>query len=334
MYEQQNYFVPPQLSAFFIERSEKRRIRNTAWAVAVPCYVFFIITSLLGVILSLVGYRLGLGTEFLTDITSDPAVNQVLEITLSIFLMTVPFIIAAKVAGYNISESGGFNKPKKGTALPHLLFGVGFCAFANIAVSKAGEFFEQFGIDYSIPPNEYPQGVFGFLLVLISTAIVPGLLEEFAFRGIVLGLLRPFGDAFAIIASSAVFGILHGNFEQMPFAFLVGLALGFIRVKSGSIAVCMAVHAANNLVAVITSYAGGMSAAALNLVYTVYVLLALIAAVLGIVLLKYKGEFSFPEVRRPIAAKKVYLGFFFSPAMILFYCLFFTRAFIYVYYYF
>ena len=330
MYSQQNNNVSPQMTAFWVEYTERRRIRNTAWAVTVPGFVFFVVTVSLSFILTYLSSGLFGDTQTLTKFLSDPAITQVFEITLSFLLMTVPFIVAAKIAGYNISESGGFNKPKKGTVLPHLLFGMGFCAFANLAVSAAGDFFKRFGIDYSMPESKNPEGVFGFLLVVISTVIVPGILEEFAFRGIVLGLLRPYGEAFAIIASAAVFGILHGNFEQIPFAFLVGLVLGFIRVKSGSVAVCMAVHAGNNLIAVITSYLTGLPAAIINLVYTVYILLILIASVLGIMLLKYKGEFSFPKVERPIPAGKTYIYFFFSPAFIIFSVIFFVRALIFV----
>ena len=50
---------------------------------------------------------------------------------------------------------------------------------------------------------------------------------------------------------------MHGNFEQMPFAFLVGLALGFIVVKTNSLLLAMAVHATNNFVSVIFDFMPG-----------------------------------------------------------------------------
>lgn len=317
MYSQQNNSYPPALKNFWADYAAKRQVRGVAWAVAIPCYAYFLVIIFRNVILEFLAFKAGMSAQDYINLRSEPATGEIIAIVFSLIFMTVPFIICAKIYGYNISKSAGYNKPKKGTVLPHLLFGLGFCSFANIAVSAAGDFLEKFGFDYSVTKGETPQGVFGFLLVVISTVIVPGILEEFAFRGIVLGLLRPFGDAFAIIASSAVFGILHGNFEQMPFAFLVGLVLGFIRVKSGSVAVPMAVHAANNLISVVLTSLKGFPVEWLNLAYTVYVLISLTAAILGVVLIKNKGEFTFKAPEELTPPGKKYKCFFFSPPIIL-----------------
>lgn len=325
-----NTDMPPEISEFWTDYTEKKRIHRTAWAVAAPGLVFFVISFFISAILVFIGTRFGLSVEKISKIFSEPAANEVLQIVLSLILMTVPFIAFCKLDKFSISRNGGFNRPEKGTVLACFLFGLGFCAFANIAVSAAEEIFKDFGIHSSVPQSTYPEGVFGFLLAVISTAIVPGLVEEFAFRGIVLGLLRPYGEAFAVLASAAVFGILHGNFEQMPFAFVVGLVLGFIRIKTGSLIVCMVIHAANNLIAVLLSFASDVSVVATNLVYTVYLLLALTAAVLGILLLKGKDGFSFPPPERRITAKKTYVYFFFSPAMILFVMVYLFRALTYL----
>ena len=318
--------MPPEMAAFWTDYTEKKRIHRTAWAVTAPGLVFFAVSFFISAILVFIGTRAGLSTEKIREIVSEPAANEVLQIILSLLLMTVPFIAFSKLDKFSVSRNGGFNRPKKGTTSASVMFGLGFCAFANIAVSAAGELFRSFGFHSNVPESAYPEGVFGFLLAVISTAIVPGLVEEFAFRGIVLGLLRPYGDAFAIVSSAAVFGILHGNFEQMPFAFLVGLALGFIRIKSGSLIVCMVIHAANNLIAVLLSFANDLSVVATNICYTVYLLLALTAAVLGILFLKGKVGFSFPAPERRITARKTYVYFFFSPAMILFMMVFLFRA--------
>lgn len=324
--------MPPEMAVFWTEYTEKKRIRRAAWAVAAPGLVFFVFTFFFGMIVTFIAARFGISVQKIRETLLEPAVNEVLQIILSVLLMTVPFIAFSKIEKYSISESGGFNKPKKGTAVASVMFGLGFCAFANIAVSAAGELFKSFGFKSNVPQSVYPEGVFGFLLAVISTAIVPGLVEEFAFRGIVLGLLRRWGDAFAVVTSAAIFGILHGNFEQMPFAFLVGLVLGFIRIKSDSVIVCMAVHALNNLIAVLLSYAGNISVVATNIVYTVYLLLALTAAVLGALLLKGENGFSFPPPERRISARKTYVCFFFSPAMIILTLVFLFRALTYVFF--
>lgn len=326
MDEQQNNDISPQISEFMAEYNEKQRIHRTAWAVAVPLCVLFLISNTLRYILAFFGTRLGYSAQQISDFFSDPATTQLLEIVFSVITMTVPFIIAAKIAGYNISQSGGFNRARKGTVLPHLLFGVGFCAFANIAVTAAGDLLNRFGVERSYSSSEKPEGIFGFALIVISTAVVPALVEEFAFRGILLGLLRPYGEGFAIITTSVAFGLVHINIEQKIFACLVGLALGFIRVKSGSIIVCMAVHAINNLIAVFVSHIRDITGPMAGLIYTLYIMAALIAAVLGMMLLKYKGEFSFPAQKRTVSAGKTYFYYIFSPATVIFLCMILCHA--------
>lgn len=89
-------------------------------------------------------------------------------------------------------------------------------------------------------------------LFVVRHCVFPAFFEEFLFRGIVLSRLRRFGEGFAITASALLFGMFHGNLEQIPFAFLVGLVLGYTLVKTNQIWLCAAIHFLNNLVATVT----------------------------------------------------------------------------------
>jgi len=57
----------------------------------------------------------------------------------------------------------------------------------------------------------------------------------------------PFGKRFAIFCSAFTFGIFHGNLIQAPFAFLVGLVLGYVAAEY-NICWAMLLHMINNLV--------------------------------------------------------------------------------------
>ncbi|MBO4693811.1 MAG: CPBP family intramembrane metalloprotease [Clostridia bacterium] len=317
-------------NGYIAGQNEKRAIYRAARVIAVPGILFFLVTRFWGEILLFSGQKLGFAREKIIEAFNEPAVLQVLQAGLSLFLLTVPFIVCAKIAEADISKITALKKPEGDNSFVYFLFGLGFCAFANIAVSFAGRIFESFGIDFSVPESEYPQGVFGFLLVVLSTAVVPALVEEFAFRGIVFGMLKPFGEAFAIFASAAAFGVLHGNFEQMPFAFLVGLALGFVRAKTDSLVICMAIHAANNFIAVLSNYMTFVPSVLRNIIYTVYVMLALTLSVLGVAYLKRGDEFTLKRADTANTTKKVYVYFFFSPAFIIFVMLFLFRAIMYI----
>ena len=71
--------------------------------------------------------------------------------------------------------------------------------------------------------------------------------EEILFRGLIQRKLMPYGKKFAIICSAFAFGIFHGNLFQSPYAFAVGLVLGYVAAEH-SIAWAMVLHMINNLV--------------------------------------------------------------------------------------
>ena len=71
--------------------------------------------------------------------------------------------------------------------------------------------------------------------------------EELLFRGIVLRTLRPWGKQAAILISALVFGLFHGNVVQIPFAFAVGVVLGYVAVEH-SIIWAIVLHIINNFV--------------------------------------------------------------------------------------
>ena len=70
--------------------------------------------------------------------------------------------------------------------------------------------------------------------------------EEILFRGLILRTLQPYGRKFAVFTSAFLFGIFHGNLVQSPFAFVVGLVLGYTAMEY-SILWAMVLHMFNNL---------------------------------------------------------------------------------------
>lgn len=86
--------------------------------------------------------------------------------------------------------------------------------------------------------------------------IVLGLLaplsEEIVFRGAILRtLLTSMKPWTAILISAFIFGLIHMNPVQIPFAFLAGILLGWMYWRTGSILPGMAYHWANNSIAYI-----------------------------------------------------------------------------------
>ncbi len=72
-------------------------------------------------------------------------------------------------------------------------------------------------------------------ITIIFMCILTPLLEELFFRKIVCDRLLVLGEGYAVFVSSALFGLIHRNFYQFAYAFLVGLIFSFIYVKTGKI---------------------------------------------------------------------------------------------------
>jgi membrane protease YdiL (CAAX protease family) len=87
-----------------------------------------------------------------------------------------------------------------------------------------------------------------------AAAIVFGaaITEELYFRGLLYGRLDArFGVASAVVGSAGVFGLAHFEPNAFPALFALGLVLGLVRMRSSSVWPGMAIHGANNVIAVI-----------------------------------------------------------------------------------
>ncbi|MBO7102098.1 MAG: CPBP family intramembrane metalloprotease [Bacteroidaceae bacterium] len=88
------------------------------------------------------------------------------------------------------------------------------------------------------------KNVFGMLAIGLFGPIC----EEIVFRG---GIMRPLlkkglNPWIAILVSSIVFGLAHGNPAQIPFAALVGVIFGVVYYRTGSLVLTTLCHILNN----------------------------------------------------------------------------------------
>lgn len=82
---------------------------------------------------------------------------------------------------------------------------------------------------------------------LLNTAILAAIFEEWLYRGIVLrGLLTKMSPAWAIVISALFFAFVHMNPWQGLNCFLLGLLMGYVYYKTGSLLLTMLMHLVNN----------------------------------------------------------------------------------------
>ncbi|MBL4937883.1 CPBP family intramembrane metalloprotease [Clostridium sp. YIM B02515] len=85
------------------------------------------------------------------------------------------------------------------------------------------------------------------LLICYEIVIGP-IIEEILFRGIMLnGLMKRYSNKMAIITSSLIFGLVHFNVYQLCMAFLFGIFLAFLYLKTHSIILCIFAHVFHNI---------------------------------------------------------------------------------------
>ncbi len=92
------------------------------------------------------------------------------------------------------------------------------------------------------------------VIMVIYFVFIAAITEELLCRGLVLKLFSPVSKKFAVVASAVLFGVMHGNFNQMFNGFLLGLVIGYIAVKSKSIWIPIICHMAANTNAMVLSY--------------------------------------------------------------------------------
>ena len=70
---------------------------------------------------------------------------------------------------------------------------------------------------------------------LIIIALLPAVVEEFIFRGLILNGYKRRNPLMAILLSSFLFGIMHMNLNQFSYAFVIGLIFGLLAYATGSL---------------------------------------------------------------------------------------------------
>ena len=93
------------------------------------------------------------------------------------------------------------------------------------------------GIGFSFEQANLEYGLYVFMLIVVSP-----ILEEYAFRGVLLNSLSRYGKVFALFASSLIFALAHSNFAEMLPAFAMGISLGKTSLRYKSIQPTIVIH--------------------------------------------------------------------------------------------
>jgi membrane protease YdiL (CAAX protease family) len=85
-----------------------------------------------------------------------------------------------------------------------------------------------------------------FACLLLGLSLIPAVVEELLFRGVVQGALSDARPVAAVLLQALAFGVFHADVTQGLATVLLGLGLGFVRHQSRSLGSSMVAHAAYN----------------------------------------------------------------------------------------
>ena len=93
-----------------------------------------------------------------------------------------------------------------------------------------------------------------FLLNLLYMAILPAVVEEYLFRGVLFQGFRSCGLFKTAMITSLMFALAHGNLNQFLYAFAIGLFFAYLVEASGSVYASMLAHMCLNTATVVLVY--------------------------------------------------------------------------------
>ena len=307
-------------NTFIKKQIEKKEIKQTGKRAGLALFGNLLIMVLWGYFYLRVASYFGISQRTALLIQKEPAFSLFIQALVSLAMLLIPFLIFARCELIKPSGVISFNAPKKELICPTVFAGVGFCLLSSTITGIAGQFFENMGIDAPTVDFDMPEGLIGFLISVVAIAVVPAFVEEFVMRGILMGALKKYGEAFAVIMSAFVFGIMHASYNQIPFAFLVGLAVGIAAIKTNSIWTAVIIHFCNNFISVVFSYLQDiLSTEWYLLANSLLFIFILLAASIGISILSQKDKefFKFNKTEHVSSTKDRIFWFLTAPTVIL-----------------
>lgn len=245
-YSQGNPITPLQQEKI----NDRKIIRTIGTFVAIAVLLYIGLSSLFGVIIGILSEHFPKIGMFFDNTLLNYAYGNIA----SVLFIALPFfavhLILRKKRISGILPMGTTYNKKASISLVMMLFPV--VIITSMVINLISFAFQSAtGIEFSGGYDEVINGPAEIAMSVISVAVLPAVVEEIAIRGIVLQPLRRYGDWFAIIASSLIFSLMHGNMVQIPYTLAAGIIFGIVAVSTGSLWPSIVLHFLNNLFSVL-----------------------------------------------------------------------------------
>ena len=171
--------------------------------------------------------------------------NAILTALVSVFSSVITLIIFLKTKWTPLTRGYLLSKPW-GTLLWVALFSLG-------TIIPLSFLYEQLGIEMDENTQQIITSMMKEPWGYVAVGILAPLAEEVVFRGAILrtllGIMSKKNHWVAIMISAAIFGAVHCNQAQFINALLMGLLLGWMYYRTGSLVPGILLHWVNNTMA-------------------------------------------------------------------------------------
>ena len=235
---------------------EQKAIRRTAGYAGLAMLFYLALSWLLrlpvGWLLSMLGFDFTVTSDGVVH--GSAAMQQIFGMIVYILELGIPtaFLYFALQAPHNMRRM--LKAPRKSLLFMSLPMAISVSILSGLCLNIIMNLLSFAGFRAALPETAVPKDHTAFILYLIAMTILPAVLEEFFFRGVLMTAFRRFGDTAALFISALLFALAHANLLQSISAFVMGLVLGYFVMRSGSIWTGVLIHFANNLLSVLVPF--------------------------------------------------------------------------------
>lgn len=189
-------------------------------------FVSYVIASIIiGVVIGVTGADLPLWVSYI----------------LSDVVLVLPALIYVLIYRINIIKCMPYRKLKLSDGVLSLLIGYTLIPLVLFVSNLTTLFSTNYLEDSMSELTSYP-----FLIQLFLIAVMPAVVEEFIFRGLIYHSYRKNGILGAAVLSAVVFGFMHMNINQLSYALIMGVVFALMVEVTGSMYSSMLAHFAVN----------------------------------------------------------------------------------------
>ena len=114
--------------------------------------------------------------------------------------------------------------------------------------------FQKLGFDVTAGGITAPSDRTGLMLCVLYAAVLPGVCEEFLFRGVLLSAFEENGTRRAMVLTSLLFMLMHGSLIGAPAEFILGMLIAALVICTDSVYAGLIYHTVHNAATVLLQF--------------------------------------------------------------------------------